>query len=281
MARYGIVSDIHGNLSALRAASRFLVEEEGVEQIVCLGDIVGYNAEPDACVAELGALGAESVVGNHDLIATGCLGFERCAVRPAFALRRTREALSPESRAALLALPAQAVIEDEVVLFHGGFRDVCQYVTTASRVEENAALVRAEVPRARICFFGHTHEQRAWSVRGGVATEVACDARVDVSGPAEVLLVNPGSVDAARKQGDRRAEAAVFDSDRGRVTLHRIAYDHAAEERAAVDGGYRMGPREERIRSFLLSARRRQSGLLRRLNTSIHARGWARGGGSV
>lgn len=280
MARYGIVSDIHGNLAALRGAARFLVEEAGVDQIVCLGDIVGYNAEPDACVSALRALGAESVVGNHDLIATGALGFERCAVRPAFALRRTREVLSPSSRRALTALPAHMVLEEDVALFHGGFRDVCQYVTTAARASENAALARAELPGVRICFFGHTHEARAWAVKGGVATEMEAAAEVDVSGAGRVYLVNPGSIDAARKQGDRRAEAAVFDSERRRVTMHRIPYDHRAEEIAATEQGYRMGRWEERARVGLRTLARRKEGVLRRLNTWIHATGWATGEGS-
>lgn len=281
MARYGIVSDIHGNLSALRATVRFLVEEASVGQIVCLGDIVGYNAEPDACVEELGALGIESVIGNHDLIATGGLGLERCAVRPAFALRRTREVLGAASRSALLGLPSHLVLEGEAALFHGGFRDVCEYVTSPSRALANAALARAEVPGVQLCFFGHTHEQRVFLIERGCAWEEPARAEVDVSKAGRVVMINPGSVDGARNEGARRARAAVFDSDRRVVSFHAIPYDHAAEERRAVEGGYRMGPIEERIRAALRTFARRKGGVLRRLDRWRCAAGWARGGRSV
>src|SRR5262245_57782429 len=141
MALYGIVSDIHGNLEALSAAAELLAAR-GVDRILCLGDIVGYNADADACVRAIEQLGAEAVAGNHDLIAAGALGAERCSDKAAFALRRTRAALAEESRRALLALPQRRVVEGELVLMHGGVLDVSEYVASEARVEENHALLR-------------------------------------------------------------------------------------------------------------------------------------------
>ena len=248
MALYGIVADIHGNLEALCEAVGFLLEDQGVHHIVCLGDIVGYNAEPDACVELIQEVSMDTVAGNHDLIAAGLLGFERCADRPAFALRRTREVLSDATLQKLMGLPHRRVIEDEIVLVHAGFRDVCQYVTTSARVEENHDMMVREIPRARVCFFGHTHTRKVWEIHKGAASELEPGEEVDLSGSDRAYFVNPGSIDASRKEdGERFAEVAVFDSSRRTVSFHRVPYNHERVEQLASSGGYRMTPFEERI----------------------------------
>lgn len=285
MARYGILSDVHGNLEALHGALQLLLDEHAVDSLVCLGDLVGYGAEPDTCVAVLEDLEVVSVTGNHDLVATGVLGFDRCALRPAFALRRTREVLSAATVEALRELPPRLVLEDEVVLVHGGIRDVCQYVTRPAHVLENDASLRAEVPEATLCFFGHTHERRLWEIDGEAVTD-----RTDIHAPDDVevtlkasgrrYFINPGSVDAARKRGDRRAEVAIFDSQRRTVSFHRVAYDHESAERAAAREGYRMGPLEERLRGAARTLARKQAGAFRRLQGWWTTGGWARGGRS-
>ncbi len=78
MALYGVLGDIHGNKEALAAVLEAL-HGRGVEQLLCVGDVVGYNADPDECALLLRAAGALSIAGNHDLIGTGRLGFERCS----------------------------------------------------------------------------------------------------------------------------------------------------------------------------------------------------------
>jgi predicted phosphodiesterase len=267
MARFGIISDIHGNLEALRACVRFLMGERGAEQLLCPGDIVGYNAEPDACVDTLLGLSTQAVAGNHDLIAVGELGFERCAVRPAYALRRTRKALRESTRHALRALPAVRTVEDDIVLVHGGFRDVCQYVTRPAQILENAAWMRSELPRASVCFFGHTHEQRFFEIEGGSVIERAPDSDVEIElgGRGCTYFINPGSVDAARRSDDRRAECALFDSERRTVSFHLVPYDHAHEEHLARKAGYRMSPAEERVRLAARNLSRKKAAAERRL----------------
>ena len=93
MALYGVLGDIHGNCEALAAALAAL-DAHRVERVLCVGDIIGYNADPDACVELLRAHEALCIAGNHDLIGTGRLGFERCSNKAAYALRRTRRRLS-------------------------------------------------------------------------------------------------------------------------------------------------------------------------------------------
>src|SRR5262245_57132900 len=78
LARIGLLSDIHGNLAALELVLAALDAAE-VDRVVCLGDIVGYNPEANECVATVKERGVAAIAGNHDLIALGRLGFDRCA----------------------------------------------------------------------------------------------------------------------------------------------------------------------------------------------------------
>src|SRR5262245_61798512 len=73
MARYGVITDIHGNFEALSAALAAL-DRAGVDRIVCCGDVVGYNADGDRCIQTLAERGIDTISGNHDLIAIGRLG---------------------------------------------------------------------------------------------------------------------------------------------------------------------------------------------------------------
>jgi hypothetical protein len=86
-----------------------------------------------------------------------------------------------------------------------------------------------------------------------------------VGAPGRTYFVNPGSVDAARKEGDRIAECAVFDSAQRTVSFHRVAYDHERTERRATLQGYRMTPAQERIKKAVRAFEQRKRGALRRL----------------
>src|SRR5437879_4467265 len=110
MALYGVLGDIHGNREALEAALGFLARR-GVRQVLCLGDVVGYNADPDECVDLVRKRCAAVIGGNHDLISVGRLGFARCSDKARYSLKRTRRRLAPESAAWLAALPPHHVIE--------------------------------------------------------------------------------------------------------------------------------------------------------------------------
>jgi predicted phosphodiesterase len=236
---YGVISDVHGNLQALTAVLGAL-DRSRVDRVVCLGDLVGYNGDSDACVALVRERGVEAIVGNHDLIALGRLGLERAAPQPAFALRRTRATLGPESRRFLAALPATRTYEGCVALFHGGVDDVCEYLSSAQRIEASAARLRARHPEARVCLHGHTHVPRLFEVRGGRALELPLEETVALHRGDGLCFVNPGSIDAARRPL-KLAEYALFDSERWTVCFRRVGYDAEAAERRARAGGFRMG----------------------------------------
>jgi predicted phosphodiesterase len=253
VALHGILGDIHGNREALAAALAQL-DACGVGDILCVGDLVGYNADSDECVAMLRARGAFCIAGNHDLIGTGLLGFERCSNKAMHSLKRTRRALGAETAAYLRALPSHIAFGD-VLLTHGGVRDVQQYMTQPRHIEQNAHLLRADFPAARTCFFGHTHEQRVYAVDGDVVTEVPIEGPVRLSAD-RIHFVNPGSVDASRKRCVKRAECAVFDDATREIIFHRVPYDDGATESRAAAQGYRI----ERWRDRLYDVQRRVIG---------------------
>ena len=244
MARYGVIADIHGNREALAAVLQVL-EKKNLESIICLGDIVGYNADPDECAALVRARCKVSIAGNHELIGLGRLDFRRCTNNAEYALRRTRKTLGREAAAWLSRLPDTHVLEKGVVLVHGGVRDVCQYMAGAAQIAENARYLAEDFPGARVCFYGHSHQQKVFKVTSTDVQEVPADGEVAL-GPEDTYFINPGSVDASRKSRGKLAECALFDSGAGTVEFLRVAYDCAATEAKAAAFGYRIPPLVER-----------------------------------
>ena len=254
MAIYGVLGDIHGNREALAAALDRLAACR-IGGLLCVGDLVGYNADGDACVKMLRDRGALCIAGNHDLIGTGRLGFERCSNKAMHSLKRTRRALSPETARELRMLPSHRTLEGFVVLTHGGVRDVQQYMTQPKHIVENAAYLRQDFPEARVCFFGHTHEQRVYEVDGEAVRELAIEDTVRLR-EDRLYFVNPGSVDASRKRAHKLAELAVFDSERLELRFMRVPYDDAQTEAKAAAQGYRI----QRWRDRLYDLQRRVVG---------------------
>ena len=262
MALYGVLADIHGNLEALGAALAAL-DRRGVRRLVCLGDVVGYNADPEACVALVRSRCWVTIAGNHDLISIGRLDFRRCSIKAEYALRRTRRELGAQSRAWLGGLPASHMLEDGVVLVHGAVRDVQQYMVTPAIIRENARLLREDFPSASVCFFGHSHEQKVYEV---VADKVrdATAGQVSLQGDS-ISFVNPGSVDASRKRGPRMAECALFDSRAMTVEFLRAPYDGAVVEAKSAVFGYRINALTDRMYTL----RRRTASAARRIGERL------------
>jgi predicted phosphodiesterase len=271
MPRYGLIADIHGNLAALEAALEALAAA-GVDEILCLGDIVGYNAEPNECVDRLRALSIMAIAGNHDRIAAGLLDTGRCANKVVYALRRTRRALTPEARAFLAALPLDHVrAEAGFVLVHGGVDDVERYLRTPADIRREVERFRQRYPPGvQLCFFGHIHEQCVYEI--GASGEVESYKAIGLFRlePGKLYFVNPGAVDAARKSGSQQgiAQCAVYDSAARTVRFLEAAYDHAAAEARAQAEGYRIGPFMARLYGW----RRRWRRWLERLPAAAAAR---------
>lgn len=232
--RLGLVADVHANLQALEAALAWL-DARGVDDVWCLGDVVGYGGDPEACVALVRERCAGTVRGNHDaaVVDPSLLSWFNPHARQA--AQRHAEILSADAKAWLDGLPWTLDL-GEVALVHAGFADppAFDYVLNARQ----AAVELAAQP-ARWGFVGHTHVPGAWrrgedgaverlSLQGG-------DEGIDVDLPGKVL-VNPGAVGQPRDR-DPRAACALLDT-RTRTLLHaRVDYDIAAAQAAARGAG--------------------------------------------
>jgi predicted phosphodiesterase len=240
MAVYGVVADIHGNREALSAALAAL-DRRGIDNLLCLGDIVGYNADPDDCVSMLASRGALAIAGNHDLIALGRLDFARCSNKAMYSLKRTRRRLGAEAAAYLATLPPNRVVDERVVLVHGGVRDVEQYMIGVPHIRQNAQYLAADFPQGRLCFFGHSHEQKVYQVHDGAVRELTVGCALGLE-PDRTYFINPGSVDASRKRQHKAAEFAVLDTEGARLEFLSVPYDCASTEAKAAVFGYRLNP---------------------------------------
>jgi predicted phosphodiesterase len=236
--RWGIISDIHGNLPALLRVLRHLREAK-VDRIFSLGDLVGYNAHPNHCVRVIRDLGIESIAGNHDLIAIGRLDPTTCAFRPAFALRHTRTTISEDVRRYLQDLPTHRMLPGQIALVHGSPGQVSKYVRSPEDLRRAARALATLEPSARVCFFGHTHEPGVFHVNGDEVHQYAMARQLHLEEGPGIVFINPGSVDAARRP-KREAELAIFDPDKRTIDFHAVGYNHEVAESLARTRGYRM-----------------------------------------
>jgi diadenosine tetraphosphatase ApaH/serine/threonine PP2A family protein phosphatase len=216
--RFAVISDIHGNLHALEAVLGD-VARESVDELWCLGDVVGYGPRPNECCDLVRERTAISLCGNHDLAVLGALDVAEFSGDAAAAARWTTGVLGPEQRNWLSSLQPLARRRD-AQLFHASPRDpVWEYV-----LSEPAALAGLRATDAPLVLVGHSHVALAlaWDgerIEGGLAPS---ETTVDLAGAR--WLVNPGSVGQPR-DGDPRAAWLLVDDEARRATFRRVVYD--------------------------------------------------------
>jgi len=224
-----VISDIHGNLEALDAVLADAAHESA-DRVICLGDVVGYGADPNACMDRMRSDVAASVLGNHDL-AVGDLrqaeSFNEVARR---AITWTAEVLRAEHHAALRALP-YAVTEGDVRYVHASPDDPPSWHYIQTEQEAWSAFEACPEP---VCFVGHSHVPFRVLLRGG-RLEVVESAIVQL-GHDDRALVNVGSVGQPR-DGDWRASYALYDEKRRRIIARRVEYDIEGASRKIREAG--------------------------------------------
>jgi predicted phosphodiesterase len=214
-----VLSDIHANRHALEAVLDD-VERTGARELWCLGDLVGYGADPNDCVEMIRGSVAICIAGNHDMAVTGELSLEDFSRGAAVAASWTKDVIRPEHLEYLATL--RPLLEDsEISLYHGSPRDpVWEYVVGALLAE----LCLDRLP-GRIGLVGHSHVALSFNrLEGSPATgEARRDGEtVDISEGS--WLLNPGSVGQPR-DGDPRAAWMLLDLTAGTATWRRVAYD--------------------------------------------------------
>jgi predicted phosphodiesterase len=231
--RYAVISDIHSNLEALEVVLGE-IDRIGVDQIVSLGDLVGYNANPNECVQLLSERGIPSLMGNHDAAACGLeepLDFNPLARA---AVLWTRQALEPEHRGFLQRLPEQRGLNGQVWLAHGSLLHRDHYLTSHFDIMENIRRMEEADPQIRILFFGHTHVQGAFACDRD-SLDVISSPRFSIR-EERLYLINPGSVGQPRDR-DPRCSFLLFDEEAQTVEFVRLPYDiRACSERILSAG---------------------------------------------
>ena len=217
-----VVSDLHSNADALRAVMQ-RVRRKKYDVVICLGDFVGYGAQPNQVLDVMRTMRGRKLYirGNHDRVAAGIedgIGFNNVAKHAAL---WTRDHLSAPNRDFLKKLPLGPVTQEGVVVCHGSPHDEDEYVFNESHAAQVFTLQGGDV-----ILYGHTHLPAVFSAdaRGKVrGSLVRGEATVKLQ-PDVRYLINPGSVGQPRDRNPA-ASFAIYDSGRRTVQFFRVPYD--------------------------------------------------------
>ncbi|MBV9763927.1 MAG: metallophosphoesterase family protein [Acidobacteriaceae bacterium] len=216
-----ILSDLHANWHALKAV--LADAKDKYEQIICCGDLVGYNPHPARVLAWTREHCATVIRGNHDKVVAGIEDLEWFNDVAQAAARWTIDNLNAEELGYLRDLEKGPLRLEHFHICHGSPRDEDEYVTTTR--EAAPCFGYFELPLA---FFGHTHVQGGFVLRHGRVSTIAAvpkekaDSVLELD-PDGVYMINPGAVGQPR-DGDPRAAYAIYDSGQKLVFLKRVRY---------------------------------------------------------
>jgi predicted phosphodiesterase len=219
--RVAIASDIHGNRHAFDAVIA-AAEADGVDELWCLGDLVGYGGDPDASVDLARANCSVCLAGNHDLAVVEVLSLEEFSRGAALAAQWTREVIRPDTREFLLSLQPQGTAEG-IGLFHASPRDpVWEYVLSGLTAE-----LCFDVTDYRVSLIGHSHVALSFDRQeGSPASGTTRKEGTELDLTTGQWLINPGSTGQPR-DGDKRAAWLLLDTERLTASYRRADYDIA------------------------------------------------------
>jgi shikimate kinase/predicted phosphodiesterase len=220
--KYLVLTDIHANMEALEACLSD-AQARGYDEVLVLGDLIGYGPDPNAVSERIRSLRPRAIVrGNHDKVALGLEQAEGFNPAARHAAHWTIDALTPENRAWVAGLPMGPIeVDDMVAVCHGAPFDEDSYVFD----ELDAMRALASSPRP-VCLFGHTHFAIAFELTA-TGLSVASPGAEGVSTlPLQDgvrYLINPGSVGQPR-DANPRAAYAIVDTVAKQIAMCRVAY---------------------------------------------------------
>ncbi len=226
--RIGILGDVHSNMEALTAVVE-VMRQDDIDHWVQVGDIVGYGAEPSACLAVIRELGCIICRGNHDAAVVGLLAADYFNPYARQAVEWTRSQLSSSELDFLRRLPL-VVEKKEYTVVHGSLHQPEQFGYVISVVEAKDSL---EAQRSRMGFVGHSHVPAIYMQRPELPNDeveviYSPEVTVSIDGCSKVLM-NVGSVGQPRDE-DPRAAYAIYDTKAQEVSIKRVAYDIAGAQ---------------------------------------------------
>ncbi|HXI10369.1 MAG TPA: metallophosphoesterase family protein [Thermodesulfobacteriota bacterium] len=229
--RYAVISDIHSNLEALEAFLK-CAESLSLDKTVCLGDIVGYNANPNECVGLVREKKMLCLMGNHDSRVAGLEEPTDFNLQAAQAVLWTRKNITPENAEFLRKLPRTLPVNKKFLAVHGWINDTDRYIFGHRDALANFEMM--EETKTGLCFFGHTHVPVAY-VKGEEVEGMRPFGTVKLE-KDKSYLVNPGSIGQPRDR-DPRASFLVYDDKKSEITFYRTDYDIAATAAKIMEAG--------------------------------------------
>jgi predicted phosphodiesterase len=226
--RIAIFGDIHANLEAFEVVLAD-AREQGCTSYICLGDVVGYNANPRECLEMVQALECPVVKGNHDDYASSDSSLESFNPLAEVAIQWTRDQLNPSEKSWLGGLPYISRIRGFTVV-HASLDDPAGWGYVLNQLDAAASFSRQTTD---LCFFGHTHTPRAYIKDSSVVGLPFEQLHLE---PGKKYFVNAGSVGQPR-DGDWRAAYVVFDEEKSTIRLRRLRYDLAKTQGKILKAG--------------------------------------------
>jgi predicted phosphodiesterase len=216
--KYAILADIHANLEALEVVLAD-AKEQNCSHYCCLGDVVGYNANPKECLDIIQDMGMPCVKGNHDEYCSVDTNLEGFNPHAAEAIHWTRNQLTEDDRGWLRNLKYIRLVASFSIV-HATLDGPQRWGYVFDRL---AAAASFTYQNTSVCFFGHTHVPVAFIrdsvVRGGTYSKFKIE-------PGRKYFINVGSVGQSR-DGVPKATYVTYNMDEGSVELRRLDYDIA------------------------------------------------------
>ena len=229
--RSAILADIHSNLAAFQAVLEDLATRGAVDEIWCLGDVVGYGPRPRECIQLLRQHKHLCVPGNHDWAAIGNMDTSYFNPEAAAACQWTAEKLTSDDTDYLRSLPL-TLRQGAFTLVHGSPREpIWEYVLSIRSAQENFSCFDT-----RFCLIGHSHAPLVFVLgRDETCRFGQLPAHLSLE-KEERLIINCGSVGQPR-DGDPRASYAVLDTGESTIHHYRIEYDIALTQQRMREAG--------------------------------------------
>ena len=231
--KYAIISDLHANLEALEAVLADM--QPHADAVICLGDIVGYNANPNECLELVQNVCNVVIAGNHDQAACDLRLYDDFSEYAKEAMHWTREQLTPAWKQYLYSLPNTATFGGCWLAAHGSPRDTDEYLFHELHFQEAFSYLHAYMPDLRGCFIGHTHLPMIWECtqEGLVRPAETTSLRVTLDSTRR-YIINPGSVGQPR-YGSPEASYLLLDDQALTVEFRFVDYDVATAQDKIYD----------------------------------------------
>ena len=226
--KYAVIADIHAHLEAFEVVLAD-AREQKCTHYICLGDVVGYNANPSECLEIVQKLECPVVKGNHDEQASLEESSRDFNALAEMAINWTREQLSEPAKEWLRALPFTRTIRDFTIV-HATLDTPEQWGYVFNTLDAAASFT---YQHTTVCFFGHTHVAGAFVRDDGVKRVKADQLMIE---PDKKYFINTGSVGQPR-DGDWRAAYCIYDVERNCVEQRRIKYDLDTAQQKIIKAG--------------------------------------------